>query len=97
MLALQLDVEEHLFLDLFKDLFLGGAFASLLFGIVHNVGERSGVDIEGLDIDEDFVVVEDVHIVVEFVGRLGQYALGLEYTVNTVFVTFWLHKINLLV
>ena len=91
-LALQLDIEQHFFLHLFEDLLFGSAFASLLLGIVHNVGERRGVDVKGLDIDKDLVVIENIHIVVDLVCRLRQNALRLEYTVNTVFVTFWLHN-----
>ncbi len=91
MLALQLNVQEHFFLDLFHDFVLAGAFAGLLLGIVVDVGERSGVDIESLDIDEDFVVVKNIHVIVQFVGGLGKNALGLDDTMSAVLVTFRLH------
>ena len=90
-LALQFHVEEHLLLHLFHDLLFACARTSLLLGVVVDVGERSGVDIQGLHVDEDLVVPNLVHVVVQFVSGLRQHADGFDYTVSTVFVTMFLH------
>ena len=94
-LALELDVEEHFLLDLFHDLVLGGAGAGLLFGVVVDVGEGGGVDVEGLDVDEDFVVPDFVHVVVELVGGLREDAFGFDDAVGAVLVAFFLHNVVL--
>ena len=90
-LALQLDVEEHFLLHLFHNSLLACAFTSLLLGVVVDVGERSGVDVQGLHVDEDLVVPNLVHVVVQLVSGLRQHADGFDYTVSTVFVTMFLH------
>ena len=81
MLALLCHDVEHDFGD------LGLVAASLLF----DLGKGGGIDVEGLDVDQDFVVVDLVHIVVYLVGGLGEHAFGLEHAVRTVFVAFLLH------
>ena len=90
-LALQFHVEEHLLLHFFHDLLFACARTSLLLGVVVDVGERSRVDIQGLHVDEDLVVPNLVHVVVQFVSGLRQHADGFDYTVSTVFVTMFLH------
>ena len=52
------------------------------------------VDIQRLHVNQDLIVVQDVHVVVQFVGGLGQHAFGRNYTVCTVFVAFRLHCDN---
>ena len=64
--------------------------ASLLF----NLRKAGRVDIQGLHVNQDFIVVQDIHVVVQFVGGLRKHAFGRNYTVCTVFVAFRLHCIN---
>ena len=71
--------------DHFADLLLVAAAG---FG---NLGEGSGVDVQGDDVAHDLVGIELSHVVVNFVSRLGQNALGLDYAMDTVLVAFHCH------
>ena len=62
-------------------------------GLFFNLRKAGGVDVQRLYVNEDFIVVEHVHVVVDFVGRLGQNALGRNDAVCTVFVSFRLHNV----
>ena len=57
----------------------------------------SRVDIESLYIDEDLVVIDLIHVVVQLVCGLRKDSLGFEYSVNSVFVSVFLcHNILIL-
>ena len=95
MLALQFYVIEHLLLDLFHHLGLVVGILSLCLGIVVDIGKRSGVDIERLHVNEDLIVVDLVHVVVQLVGGLRKNALGFDYSVCTESVSVFLHCFNM--
>ena len=56
-----------------------------------DLGEGSGVDVQGGNIADDFVGVALGHIVVDLPCSLGQNALGLDDAMGTVFIAFHNH------
>ncbi|MPM32579.1 hypothetical protein SDC9_79143 [bioreactor metagenome] len=58
-------------------------------GTRRDIGKRCRVDVEGLYVDEDFVVVNLIHVVVDFVCRLRQHAFRLNDAVCAVLVSFF--------
>ena len=73
----------HLVADRFH-FFLGGNFRGLLVqNALNDLGEGSGVDVQGLNVDQNFVV-PDLHVVVDDIRRLGQNSLGRDNSVSAV-------------
>ena len=56
-----------------------------------DLGEGGGVDVQGLNVADDLVGVENVHVVVDPVRRLGEHALGLDDAMGAVLVAFECH------
>ena len=73
------DAQDH-----FADLLLVAAAG------VGDLGEGSGVDVQGGHVADDLVGVDLGHIVIDLPSSLGQNALGLDYTMSTVLVAFQL-------
>ena len=53
-----------------------------------DLGEGSGVDVQGGNVADDLVGVDLGHIVVDLPSSLGQNALGLDHAMGTVLVAF---------
>ena len=83
--ALGDDPEDHL-----ADLLLVAAAG------LGDLGEGSGVDVQGSDVADDLVGVDLAHVVVDLPSSLGQNALGLDNAVSTVLVAFQFSHINFL-
>ena len=77
--ALSDDAQDH-----FADLLLVAAAG------VGDLGEGSGVDVQGGDVADDLVGIDLGHVVVDLPSSLGQNALGLDNTMSTVLVAFQL-------
>ena len=75
--ALSDDAQDH-----FADLLLVAAAG------LGDLGEGSGVDVQGSDIADDLVGIDLAHVVVDLPSSLGQNALGLDNAVGTVLVAF---------
>ena len=75
--ALSDDAQDH-----FADLLLVAAAG------LGDLGEGSGVDVQGGDIADDLVGIDLAHVVVDLPSSLGQNALGLDNAVGTVLVAF---------
>ena len=75
--ALGDDPEDHL-----ADLLLVAAAG------LGDLGEGSGVDVQGSDVADDLVGVDLAHVVVDLPSSLGQNALRLDNAVGTVLVAF---------
>ena len=75
--ALSDDAQDH-----FADLLLVAAAG------LRDLGEGSGVDVQGGDIADDLVGIDLAHVVVDLPCSLGQNALGLDNAVSTVLVAF---------
>ena len=75
--ALSDDAQDH-----FADLLLVAAAG------VGDLGERSGVDVQGGDVADDLVGIDLGHVVVDLPSSLGQNALGLDNAMGTVLVAF---------
>ena len=61
---------------------------------VGNLGEGSGVDVQGDDVADDLVGIVLGHVVVDLIGRLGQNALGFDDAVSAVLVAFQFHNFS---
>ena len=83
--ALSDDAQDH-----FADLLLVAAAG------LGDLGEGSGVDVQGSDIADDLVGVDLAHVVVDLPCSLGQNALGLDNAVGTVLVAFQFSHFNVL-
>ena len=83
--ALGDDPEDHL-----ADLLLVAAAG------LGDLGEGSGVDVQGSDVADDLVGVDLAHVVVDLPSSLGQNALRLDNAVGTVLVAFQFSHINFL-
>ena len=59
-------------------------------GAVGYICEGSRVDVESLDVDENLVVIDFVHVVVQLVCGLREDSLGFDYSVNSVFISVFL-------
>ena len=79
--ALRHDAKDH-----FADLLLV-ATAGLF-----DLGEGCGVNVEGDNVADDLVGINLGHVVVDFVSRLGQHALGLDNAMDSVLVAFEFHS-----
>ena len=82
--ALSDDAQDH-----FADLLLIAAAG------LGNLGEGSGVDVQGSDVADDLVGVNLGHVVVDLPCSLGQNALGLNNAVGTVLVAFQFSHCNI--